>query len=115
LIYIALSSCCEGGDTLLRILHQLGCPHSPTPEVLGIDDWAWRKGDAYGTLLCDLVEHRVVDILPDREADTLVAWLQAHPGVKIISRDRDTGYAKAARTGAPEAVQVARSRNSKIG
>jgi transposase len=120
LIEIALSSCGEGGarlskqermltsgDTLLRVLRKLGCPQYPTPEALGIDDWAWRKGIRYGTILVDLVRHVVVDLLPDREADTVVAWLKAHHGVKIIARDRASGYAKAASEGAPDAIQVA--------
>ena len=120
LIHIGLSSSCEGGarlskqegllvsgDTLLRILRRLGCPQWSTPTIVGIDDWAWRKGIRYGTILVDLISHRVVDLLPDREADSVVAWLKSHPGVKVIARDRSSGYAEAATRGAPTAIQVA--------
>jgi transposase len=74
---------------------------------LGVDDWAFRKGQRYGTVLVDLENQCPVDLLPDREPSSLVAWLQDHPGVEIISRDRGDCYTKAATEGAPEAIQVA--------
>ena len=67
-----------------------------TPRVLGVADWAFCKGQSYGTILVDFEKHQVIDLLPDRRADTLSAWLQTHPGVEIISRDRSNEYRKGA-------------------
>jgi transposase len=94
-------------DTILRILHHTCLDPPETPRVLGIDDWATKKGQHYGTILVDLEQRRPVDLLPDREADTVAAWLQAHPGVAIITRDRGKEYIDGATRGAPDAVQVA--------
>jgi transposase len=94
-------------DTLLRLIRSTPILTRKTPQVLGLDDFAWKKGDRDGTLLVDLQAHCPVEVLPDREADTVVRWLRAHRGVKIISRDRAGGYAEAATRGAPRARQVA--------
>lgn len=80
---------------------------SNCPEVLGIDDFAFRKGQTYGTILIDLTTRTPIDLLPDREKATVENWLKEHPGAKIISRDRSAVYADAIRGGAPDAVPVA--------
>jgi transposase len=94
-------------DTLLRLLRNQPMPIAPTPRVLGVDDWAFRRGQRYGTILCDLERHCVVDLLPERSAESFQAWLGAHAGVEIISRDRGDFYIKGATAGAPHATQVA--------
>lgn len=94
-------------DTVLRLLHRHPVPEAAVPRVLGVDDWAWRRGKAWGTILVDLERRRPVDLLPDRTSDSLAAWLRTHPGVEVVARDRSTEYARAITEGAPGAQQVA--------
>ena len=97
-------------DTLLRRIKQWAKSRPPTKpiRVVGVDDWAWRKGyGRYGTILVDLKRRKVADLLPECSAVGLEQWLRQHPKIKIISRDRQGSLAEGGRLGAPAAKQVA--------
>lgn len=93
--------------TINRVIRMFPDVAEKSIRILGVDDWAKRKGQNYGTILVDLERGQTVDLLADRTADTLVQWLKKHPGIEIVSRDRSMTYADAIDRGAPEAVQVA--------
>jgi transposase len=94
-------------DTLLRIIRAIPNPHLAPPRVIGIDDFAFRKGQVYGTLIVNLEQARPIDLLPNRTAESVATWLREHPQIEVIARDRAADYVRGASDGAPQAVQVA--------
>ncbi len=96
-----------GSDTLLRVVRRHGSPRVVPPTVVGVDDWAWRRNQRYGTIICDLERRKTIALLPDREPATSRAWLSEQPQIAIVARDRGGGYALAASNALPHAVQVA--------
>ncbi len=92
--------------TLLRSLFLVPLPETGNVKVIGIDDWAWRKGQSYGTILVNLETHTIIDLLPERTVESVHAWLQAHSDIEIVSRDRGATSIDGARKGAPLAIQV---------
>ncbi len=93
-------------DTLLNLIRAAPLPAAGEVRLVGLDEWAWRKGRRFGTILVDLARHRVIALLPERSADSTVAWLEQHPEIEVITRDRSKLYADAATRGAPRAIQV---------
>jgi len=100
------------GDTLLRLIRRFArkqslSPAGNEPKVVGVDDWAWRKGCTYGTIIVDLERRRVIDLLPDREAATLTDWLLTRSSIETVARDRSIAYRNGIMMGRPYATQVA--------
>ena len=96
------------GDTLLNLIKAAGKNYEASPgKIIGVDDWAYRRGKEYGTLICDMETHKIVDVLEGRDHETLEKWLQGHPDIKIVSRDRASSYSSAVRSALPQAVQIA--------
>ena len=94
-------------DALLRVVRRRGGPRLVSPTVIGIDDWAWRRNQRYGTIICDLDRRRTIALLPDREPATARAWLAGQPQIAVVARDRGGGYALAVAKALPNATQVA--------
>ncbi len=95
------------GTALLRLVRQAPEHQPAEPRVVGIDDWAFKKGTRYGTMLIDLERHCPIDLLPDRQVETVAEWLRGHPTIQLVARDRSQEYARAITLGAPQAIQVA--------
>lgn len=93
-------------DTILRLVRKFEPPAQSEPQVIGLDDWAWKRRLRYGTLICDLERGLPIDLLPDRAVETVEAWLRDHPSIEVISRDGSSEYASAIKKGAPQARQV---------
>jgi transposase len=116
---IGFATCGKGGErlscklgipisdaTLLWSLYLVPLPEVGQVEVIGIDDWSYRRGKRYGSIIVDLRTHKIIDLLPERTVESVVTWLEAHPEVGIVSRDRGGVYVDGATQGAPLATQV---------
>src|SRR5262249_52649815 len=95
------------GDTLIRAIRESPELECASRRVVGIDDWAKRKGQNYATILVDLETHQPLDLLDSRTTEAVSAWFREHPGVEVVSRDRAGDYSKGVSDGAPSAEQVA--------
>jgi len=94
-------------STLLRLLHQIEVPAIEEPRVIGIDDWAFRKGRDYGTIIIDHETGKPIDLLPERDCETVKQWLQKHPTIEVVTRDRSGEYREAITQALPDAIQIA--------
>lgn len=95
-------------STILRLVKHLEIEEPTiTSGIVGVDDWAFKKGRNYGTIIVDLEHRKVIDLLPDREADTLSQWLLRHPEIHTVSRDRASAYSKGIKGGTVNAIEVA--------
>lgn len=94
-------------SALIRRIHNSEVPVLDAPRIVGLDDWAFRKGLKYGTVLVDMEKRKIIDLLPDREAETVEKWLKQYPNIEVVSRDRYTNYAIGVSKALPDAQQVA--------
>jgi transposase len=94
-------------STVLRQIRGLEASVAATPRVIGIDDWAFRKGRDYGTIIIDHESGKAVDLLPARDCETVKQWLEKHPSIEIVTRDRSGEYREAIDQALPEAMQIA--------
>jgi transposase len=117
---MGLATCGKGGvrlgkrlgietsrNTTLRRIMEIPDDARASVVYLGIDDFSFRRGYRFGTILVDLESHHPIDVLPDRQAETSAAWMRDNPEIHVVSRDRGGEYASAAREGAPQAIQCA--------
>jgi transposase len=96
------------GDTLLNMLKAAGKEYiSKAGTKIGVDDWAYRRGQSYGTIICDLETHDIIEVLESRDGKVLENWLMGHPGIEVVSRDRASSYSSAVSNVLPAAVQIA--------
>jgi transposase len=98
------------GTSWMTILRRImAYPAAPVEQVieLGIDDFSFRRGQTFGTILLDMQSRKIIDLLPDRKAETASAWMSAHSEIELVSRDRAGDYASAAKASAPQAIQCA--------
>lgn len=95
-----------GRTALLGLIRAAPLPAAGQLRAVGVDEFAWRRGQRFGTIIVDLERRRPVDLLPDRDATHVATWLQQHPGITTVARDRSGLYADAAARGAPAAQQV---------
>src|SRR5437667_4782228 len=93
--------------TVLWSLFLVPLPAIGQVHIIGVDDWSWRRGKRFGSILVNLETHKIVDLLADREAESVRQWLAAHPEVDVVSRDRGGCSIDGATLGAPQATQVA--------
>jgi transposase len=93
-------------DTLLRLVRTTALPTVGTLGVVGIDDFAVRRGGRFGTAVVDLEQHRLIELLPDRSVESVAPWLAQYPSLHVVARDRSETYAAASTQGAPQAMQI---------